>query len=138
MRETLSWVLIGLLSGPVLAADAGHGVPRESELRPSPVASLPAVLSNSAAREVRRLARLEFWKPRKVQPTQQQPANKGWIARHPRLLGALVGFGIGCAAGASQVGGSQDSFFNALDEFACPVVGGIGAGAGALVGSLFK
>jgi hypothetical protein len=63
---------------------------------------------------------------------------EGWVARHPRLTGALIGFGVGCVAGASQVGGSTDTFFNALDEFACPVVGGIGAGAGFAIGSLFK
>ncbi len=63
---------------------------------------------------------------------------KGWVARHPKLFGAFVGFGAGCAVGASQVGGSQDNFFNALDEFACPGVGAIGAAAGALAGSLIK
>jgi branched-subunit amino acid ABC-type transport system permease component len=74
------------------------------------------------------------WAQSNTQP--QKPG--GWIARHPKIFGALVGFGAGCALGASQVGGSEDNFFNALDEFACPTVGGIGAVAGAVVGSLFK
>ena len=70
--------------------------------------------------------------------SQQRGTNRSWIARHPKVFGALVGFGIGCALGASQVGGSEDDFFNALDEFACPVVGGIGAAAGAAIGALIK
>lgn len=67
-------------------------------------------------------------------PRAPQQRNGNWIRRHPSLFGALVGFGGGCALGASQVGGSEDHFFNALDEFACPVVGGMGAGIGAFAG----
>ena len=72
------------------------------------------------------------------QPAVQRSGSStgNWIQRHPKLFGALVGFGIGCPVGAAQVGGSQDDFFNALDEFACPFLGGVGAGAGALIGGL--
>lgn len=73
--------------------------------------------------------------PGPTQPGSQRPPRRsGWIARHPALFGALVGFGAGCAWGVSQVGGSDDNFYNALDEFACPGVGGLGAGAGATIG----
>jgi len=82
--------------------------------------------------QVTRLAR-EI-EPVQSQSNSQQPEATNWIKRHPKLFGALVGFGAGCAVGASQVGGSQDDFFNALDEFACPAVGGIGAGVGAVIG----
>src|SRR4029450_7550958 len=70
------------------------------------------------------------------QPSSQGSGkqNGNWIARHPALFGALARFAAGCPLGASQVGGSEDTFFNALDEFARPVVGGIGAAAGALIG----
>jgi hypothetical protein len=71
----------------------------------------------------------------RLAPLSWQSAGGSWIRRHPRLFGALVGFGVGCPVGAAQVGGSQDDFFNALDEFACPVLGGIGAAAGAIIGS---
>ena len=100
--------------------------------------SLPGPLAASASHEVSRLVRSMPSEPRRAQSIQQQPAKRGWVARHPKLTGALVGFGVGCAVGASRVGGSTDNFFNALDELACPVVGGIGAAAGAFVGALVK
>jgi hypothetical protein len=68
----------------------------------------------------------------------QQAGRGSWIQRHPALFGAIVGFAAGCTLGASQVGGSRDHFFNALDEFACPAIGGMGAGAGAVVGWLLS
>jgi len=71
--------------------------------------------------------------PTWTQTAPQEP-KKSWIGRHPLLFGALVGLGVGCVAGAAQVGGSEDTVANALDEFACPVVGGIGAGIGTLAG----
>jgi hypothetical protein len=81
---------------------------------------------------------LQSRESRRPGQTQPPPKEKRWVARHPKLFGAFVGFGVGCAVGASQVGGSQDNFFNALDEFACPAVGAIGAAAGVLVASLVK
>jgi hypothetical protein len=126
MRQFNALLIVGLLSGPASAAD------------PAILAPPSGVLTASAAREVSRLVRSTAPEPRTAQPIQPQPTRKGWIARHPKLFGALVGFGVGCTAGASRVGGSDDNFFNTLDELACPVVGGIGAGAGALVASLVK
>jgi len=64
----------------------------------------------------------------------QHSAQAPWIQRHGTLAGALAGAATGCAIGAAGVGGSTDNFFNALDEFACPVVAAIGAAAGALLG----
>jgi hypothetical protein len=126
MRQAVVSLLVSLLSGTASAAD------------PVTHASPPTVIAASAAREVSRLARAAAPEPRTAQQTQRAPKHTGWIARHPKLFGALVGFGAGCVVGVSQVGGSRDTFFNALDEFACPVVGGIGAGAGALVGAVVK
>ena len=107
----------------------------------SPMVTPPRGLAVSASGEITRLVRAMPRMPREsrtMRQTQPQSREKGWVARHPKLFGAFVGFGAGCAVGASQVGGSQDNFFNALDEAACPVVGAIGAAAGALVGSLIK
>ena len=108
---------------------------------PSPIVTPSHALAVSASREITRLVRTMPRQPRESRsPGQTQPPSKEkrWVARHPKLFGSLVGFGAGCAVGASQVGGSQDNFFNALDEFACPAVGAIGAAAGVLVGSLVK
>jgi len=109
--------------------------------QPSPITTPSRGLAASATREITRLARTMPRQPRESRGRGQTPPaakEKGWVARHPKLFGAFAGFGAGCAVGASQVGGSQDDFFNALDEFACPVVGAMGAAAGALVGSLIK
>ena len=108
---------------------------------PSPITVPSRTLAVDASREIKRLVRTTPPRPREFRGMQDpppRPKEKGWVAKHPKLFGALVGFGAGCAVGASQVGGSQDDFFNALDEFACPAVGAIGAAAGALVGSLIK
>jgi hypothetical protein len=74
-------------------------------------------------------------RPRPRPRPSQSQARGGWIKRHPKLFGALVGFGVGCPIGAAQVGGSQDDFFNAFDELACPFLGGVGAAAGAAIGA---
>ena len=137
MSQFIALLLVGLLGCQVFAADADQAMSGR-RARVSAVASPSGVLTASAAREVSRLVRSMAPELRAAQPSQQQPRSKGWLARHPQLFGALVGFGAGCIVGASQVGGSEDTFANALDEFACPVVGGIGAGAGALIALLVK
>jgi hypothetical protein len=100
-------------------------------------ASTPAPLTTSAAQEVDRLVR-SLPRAQAVRRTQAPPKRKTWIARHPGLVGAPAGFGAGCAIGASQVGGSKDTFFNALDELACPVTGGVGGGIGWVIGRSFR
>lgn len=126
MNQLTAVVMIGLLGCAGVSADS------------APLASPLGPVTATAAREISRLTRSLGSEPRRPQPIQQQPKRKGWIARHPKLFGALIGFGAGCAAGASRVGGSEDTFVNALDEFACPAIGGIGAAAGAIVGSMAK
>jgi branched-subunit amino acid ABC-type transport system permease component len=125
MRQIPTLLLIGVLTGPM------HAVESAPPVTPGPIAA-------SASREAERFGRAMRSEPRRTPVAQPAPARKGWIARHPALFGALVGFGAGCAVGGARVGGSEDNFFNALDEFACPVVGGIGAGAGAIVGALVR
>jgi hypothetical protein len=138
MNQFIALLLVSLLNCPALAADSARVISQGSAQRQSALAPPSGALTASAAREVSRLVRSMPPEPPKAQPILPQPKAKGWIARHPKLFGALVGFGAGCIVGASQVGGSKDDFFNALDEFACPAVGGIGAGAGAFVASLVK
>ncbi len=138
MRLFTASLLVGLLSCPASAADSSRMLSEGPPLAHSSGASQKGAVAASAAREITRLVRSTAPEPRKSQPTQPPVKGKGWIARHPKLFGALVGFGAGCIGAASQVGGSEDTFFNTLDEFACPVVGGIGAAAGALIGSLLK
>ncbi len=118
------------LSGP------GGSAHVNSEMPPITTATVSAVqgpLAISVSREAARLARMAQPRAQNANSAPAQP-ERCWVCRHLAAFGALVGFGSGCVLGASQVGGSQDDFFNALDELACPVVGAIGAGAGAAVG----
>ncbi len=70
------------------------------------------------------------------QPPQQQGAERkrGWIARHPALFGALVGFGggylIGYKSGDDGIIDDMTAGANGL------ILGGIGAGVGAAVGAI--
>jgi len=136
MRRCIVLLVVGLLSSQAWAADSARvrseGTPVGS------AASPPGAITASAAREVDRATRSTVSERRNAQPTGTPRKTRGWIARHPKLVGALVGFGVGCVVGVSRVGGSEDTFVNALDEFACPVIGGIGAGVGALIGVLVK
>lgn len=138
MKELGVWVLVGVLSSPAWAADLARVTSEGGAVGSAAVASPPGALAASAAREVGRVARATVSERRTVQSSGTQRKTRGWIARHPKLVGALVGFGIGCVVGVSSVGGSEDTFVNALDEFACPVIGGIGSGVGALIGFLVK
>lgn len=126
MARVVVFLLVTVMGGSIAAADSQPRIPARGPL------------AASVAREAARLARSTSAAPSMTQVTQPRRNAGGWIARHPKVFGALVGFGVGCAIGASGVGGSTDNFFNALDEFACPVVGGIGAGAGAVVAAAVK
>jgi hypothetical protein len=62
---------------------------------------------------------------------QEQPEKRGWAGRHPVLSGALLGAGIGVGVELlvipGESGGEPHSFY-------LPVVAGMGAGIGSLVG----
>jgi len=60
-----------------------------------------------------------------------QKENRSWMKRHPVLFGTLVGFGVGFTVGVASGGGSDVSAGGMGLYF-----GAIGAGAGALIGSV--
>ena len=66
----------------------------------------------------------------RVQQTGRQ--KRSWIGRHPVLFGALVGFGAGYVIG--YLPGDDGVFYDFTAEFNGLVLGGVGAGVGALVG----
>jgi len=66
------------------------------------------------------------------QPRQQQ--RLGWIGRHPVLFGTLVGFGGGFLIGYSR--GDDGVFDDFTAEFNGLVLGGVGAGVGAMSGAI--
>lgn len=90
----------------------------------------------SATREA---ARLE---PARQSQPAQTTADRSWVAKHPILLGSIIGFGVGAVIGA------QTCYFPAGDQGSCKdftyprhtagalFVGGVGAGIGAGVGAL--
>jgi hypothetical protein len=129
MRRATAWLLVTVLTSATLAAEGRHAPPAEGPVAAAAAGAIAQITRSPVARPVTA-------PPDRLQPPSQ-PGTKqqgNWIARHPALFGSLVGFAVGCPLGASQVGGSKDTFFNALDEFACPVIGGVGAAAGALIG----
>jgi hypothetical protein len=127
--KTLPVLLSLFLLGQPALAGAGPGPAAHAPAAFATARPAPGPITARVLEAGRRLAISPPADARQAAPTRP----RGWVARHPKLLGALVGFGAGCVIGAASVGGSTDTFANALDEFACPVVGGIGAGAGALV-----
>ncbi len=100
------------------------------------VAAHPRILEGAIAREVARLTRTgPAW--RLANPLGQAPTAKpkrGWVRRHPVLVGALVGFGSGFLIG--YLPGDDGVFDDFTAGFNGAVSGGVGAGAGALVGLL--
>ncbi len=137
MRRLVSVLLVGLmlLPSPALAADpAGSVIPaRASHLAALSGGSGPLALS--AGREAKRLATL----PATVRSRQPEPRReRGWIARHPMLFGAAVGFGAGFAIGyAAGDDGVWDDFTGASNGlFLGGILCGVGAGVGYLAGRL--
>jgi hypothetical protein len=57
---------------------------------------------------------------------------RSWIGRHPVLFGCLVGFGAGFLVG--YLPGDDGIFYDFTTEFNGLVLGGVGAGGGALIG----
>jgi hypothetical protein len=103
----------------------------------SPAPSQPQdVLQRAVAREA---ARAELVPSRASSPPrvfqQQASHQEGFVRRHPKLFGTLVGFGGGFLVGFLP--GDDGVFDDYVAEFNGLVVGGIGAGVGAIVGGLF-
>jgi hypothetical protein len=61
-------------------------------------------------------------------------SQRSWGARHPALLGALIGFGSGCRIG--YMGGDDGVFDDFTAGFNGWVMGGIGACVGATIGAI--
>ena len=65
---------------------------------------------------------------------QQPRQERGWIARHPVLFGTLIGFGGGFLIG--YLPGDDGVFDDFTAEFNGLVLGGVGAGVGAVSGAI--
>jgi hypothetical protein len=72
--------------------------------------------------------------PMAALPSQQTPARRHWVARHPVLVGTLAGAGVGLAWLANEGCSSSDYTCGGLVTFFAGLGAGLGAGAGAIVG----
>lgn len=76
---------------------------------------------------------------RVAQSDRRRPGERGWIARHPGLFGALLGAGAGAVTGYAlgQDCSHDGTSGSCSSKGGASVVGaGLGAGGGALVGLL--
>jgi hypothetical protein len=84
--------------------------------------------------EAERLARASTMAQGSTAPAGERSAHKGnWIQRHPVLFGTAAGFGAGFLIG--YLPGDDAVFEDFTASSNGVVIGGIGAGAGALVGA---
>lgn len=92
-------------------------------------------LERSVDREVARLIVLPSHSSTFHSLPQPHSQQQGWVRRHPKLFGALVGFGGGFLIGF--IPGDDAVFDDFTAEFNGLVIGGVGALAGTVVGAAF-
>lgn len=133
MQRVLTLVIACLLAAsPALAA--GPAETERDERRQT------GALVESARREAARLARAPHGESARRSAQVREPGNteRGWIGRHPVLVGALIGAGAGAAASMTMdnelfcSGSDEDCLFYKGNRWM--VGAGMGAGVGALVG----
>ena len=127
MRAVLAALLTLLLAAPVFGQTSDEVTP--------PGAAPPGNWVQAAV--AREGARLMFTFPSRSPylGARQQPRQKrGWIGRHPVLVGTLIGFGGGFLIG--YLPGDDGVFDDFTAEFNGLVLGGVGAGVGAVSGAI--
>jgi hypothetical protein len=138
MQKMIALVVAVLLGLPV--ATLAHSLP-SATIGNEPVdvaalrfvdarhAALAGPLTSGAVRDVAGIRLVS----REVVPQQTQGSQRSWMERNPVLFGALVGFGVGFAAGSGWCG-SLDGNPDTPCWFVGLAWGGAGAGLGAGVG----
>jgi hypothetical protein len=140
VRKVVALLLISLFAGRTLvfAAERPINPPTILPLQSGHPAPIGGILLAAAIREVTRLAPVE------VLTAQPSATQKKRSARHPVLIGAAIGAGVGGVVGYV---GSSCSVPPPDDDVACgshykggaAVLGaGVGAGLGALIGLAFR
>lgn len=145
-RQTTVTAVVALLAMLVLATTAGAQTAPMHAARPAPHDGHPLpVVSGSGAHPLSVAGRravgelvAEMSATREVArglgtQTARTP-RRSWAARHPVLLGSLVGFGTGFLIG--YLPGDDGLFYDFTAEFNGMVMGGIGAGTGAAIGAI--
>ena len=130
MDLTLGAALLALsLIGPV-ATTAAPTPSQAGVSRGDGVSSLQAII----ARNGQRWSKLVTADPARRQEDERQAERKNWIQRHPSCFGAAVGFVGGFLIGFLP--GDDAVFDDFTAAFNGAVLGGIGAGTGAILGWL--
>lgn len=88
----------------------------------------------AVARESARLILTSSTRSPSLGALQQPRRERGWIGRHPVLFGTLIGFGGGFLIG--YLPGDDGVFDDFTAEFNGLVLGGVGAGVGAVSGAI--
>jgi hypothetical protein len=88
----------------------------------------------AVARESTRLILTFSTRSPSLRALQQPRQERGWIGRHPVLFGTLVGFGGGFLIG--YLPGDDGVFDDFTAKFNGLVLGGVGAGVGAVSGAI--
>ena len=139
MRRALAlWLTVCVLgSAEVFAQD---GSPETSVISTAPTLRsfvADSIVRNAVEREssTRRLA-LSLGRAERLQAQQPAAQDRSWIRRHPVLFGTAVGFASGYLAVRLTSPPEEDTGNEFSPEFYALVVGGMGAGVGALIGFL--
>lgn len=133
--------IVALWLACLLLAPAGSFAQDSSPSNSGGISQIPArALSVNMLREAtnREAARLAATVPT-VSAQQQSAPQRSWASRHPVLLGAVVGAGIGSLARGRLLGLPYDTCIYDSETTGCgpassAIGAGIGAGFGALVG----
>ena len=130
MRRTIAAILAALL---VVPAGALAQTSIASEIKPighAATSPLREALNKEAAQLAATLGPLST--------AQTRARQRNWAARHPVLLGTLVGVGIGLGFLAAEGCGSSDYACPGLVAFFAGTGAGIGAAAGAVVAIVLR
>ena len=132
MRRMIVAILAALLMVPagVRAQTSSIRLDMNEPIRR--VAASP--LREAAIKEAARLTTTR----RPMSAQQTPPRQRNWVARHPVLLGALVGAGIGLAFLAAEGCASSDYTCSGLAAFFAGTGAGIGAAAGVVVSVVLR
>jgi len=131
MRGIIAASLAALLAVPAGACAQTSSIRPELQPIGRPTASpLRDAVTKEAARLAKTLGPL---------PTPQTPTrHRNWAARHPVVLGTLVGAGVGLGFLAAEGCGSSDYGCPGLAAFFAGTGAGIGAAAGAVVAIVLR
>ena len=115
------------------------GFPTGVRAQTSPIRSDIHRIGQAAASPLRKAVKKEAARLATTLGTPQTPArHRNWAARHPVLLGTLVGAGVGLGFLAREGCASSDYTCPGLVAFSAGTGAGIGAAAGAVVAIVLR